>query len=100
MQTMRQNARLSKPCDYFLALSSAEALCFVLGGFIAIFFFLKISSYIKSPPPNRHKNHSFRKAKSVEKLGGGGVHVTCSKLKLIKYVSTEEKDDILEELDL
>ena len=32
--------------------------------------------------------------------GGGGVHVTCSKLKLIKYVSTEEKDDILEELDL
>ena len=28
--------------------------------------------------------------------GGGGVHVTCSKLKLIKYVSTEEND---EELD-
>ena len=64
-------------------------------------FFLKNTSYIKSPPPpNRHKNHSLRKAKSVEKLGGGGVHVTCSKLKLIKYVSTEEKDDILEELDL
>jgi hypothetical protein len=31
---------------------------------------------------------------------GGGVHVTSSKLKLIKYVSTEENDDILEELDL
>ena len=28
------------------------------------------------------------------------VHVACSKLKLIKYVSSEEKDDILEELDL
>ena len=41
-----------------------------------------------------------KKAKSVEKLGGGGVHVTSSKLKLIKYVSTEENDDILEELDL
>ena len=53
-------------------------------------------------PLNRHKNHSLKKAKSVEKLfwGGGGVHVTCSKLKLIKYVSTEEKDDILEELEL
>jgi hypothetical protein len=52
------------------------------------------------PPPNRHKNHSLKKAKSVEKLGGGGTPVTCSKLKLIKYVSTEENDDILEELDL
>jgi hypothetical protein len=50
------------------------------------------------PPPNRKKN-SLKKAKSVEKLGGG-VHVTSSKLKLIKYVSTEENDDILEELDL
>jgi hypothetical protein len=98
MQTMRQNARLSKPFDYFLALSSAEALCFVLGGFIAIFFFLKISSYIKSPPQTRHKNHS-RKGQIRREIGGGGVHVTCSKLKLIKYVSTEEKDDILEELD-
>jgi hypothetical protein len=44
-------------------------------------FFLKISSYIKSP-------------------WEGGVHVICSKLKLIKYISTEQKDDILEELDL
>jgi hypothetical protein len=52
------------------------------------------------PPPNRHKNHSLKKAKSVEKLGGGGLHVTCLKLKLFKYVSSEEKDDILEELDL
>jgi hypothetical protein len=51
-------------------------------------------------PLNRHKNHSLKKAKSVEKLLGGGVDVTCSKLKLIKYVSTEEKDDMLEELDL
>jgi hypothetical protein len=47
------------------------------------------------PPPNRHKNHSMQKAKSVEKFWGGG-HITCSKLKLIKYVSTEEND---EELD-
>jgi hypothetical protein len=32
-------------------------------------------------------------------MGGGGVvHVTCSKLKLRKYVSTEENDDILEGL--
>jgi thioredoxin-related protein len=31
---------------------------------------------------------------------GGGGHVTPSKLKLIKYVATEENDDILEELDL
>ena len=23
------------------------------------------------PPPNRHKNHSMKKAKSIEKLGGG-----------------------------
>jgi hypothetical protein len=52
------------------------------------------------PPPNRHTNHSLKKAKSVDKFFFGGVHVTCSKLKLIKYVSTEEKDDILEELDL
>jgi hypothetical protein len=51
-------------------------------------------------PPQSKKNHSLKKAKSVEKLGGGGVHVTSSKLKLIKYVSTEENDDILEELDL
>ena len=36
-----------------------------------------------------------KKAKSVEKLEEG-VHVTCSKLKLIKCVSTEEND---EELD-
>ena len=50
-------------------------------------------------PPNRHKNHSLKKAKSVEKLVGV-VHVACSKLKLIKHVSGEEKDDILEELDL
>ena len=49
-------------------------------------------------PSNRHKNHSLKKAKSVEKLGGG-LHVTCPKLKLIKYVSTEENDNILEELD-
>jgi hypothetical protein len=71
--------------------------------------FLRYSGVAKGwrlpPPPNRHKNHSLKKAKSVEKVcvwggGGGGVHVTCSKLKLIKYVSTEEKDDILEELDL
>jgi hypothetical protein len=54
------------------------------------------------PPPQSQKNHYLKKAKSVEKLGGGegGVHVTSSKLKLIKYVSTEENDDILEELDL
>ena len=32
--------------------------------------------------------------------GGRRVHVTCSKLKLTKYVSTEQDDDILEELDL
>ena len=51
------------------------------------------------PPPQSQKNHSLKKAKSVEKLGGG-VHVTSSKVKLIKYVSTEENDDILEELDL
>jgi hypothetical protein len=51
------------------------------------------------PPPNRKKNY-LKKAKSVEKLGGVGVHVTSSKLKLIKNVSTEENDDILEELDL
>jgi hypothetical protein len=25
------------------------------------------------PPPNRHKNHSLKKAKSVEKWRGGGV---------------------------
>jgi hypothetical protein len=49
-------------------------------------------------PPIAKKN-SLKKAKSVEKLGGG-VHVTSSKLKLIKYVSTEENNDILEELDL
>ena len=24
-----------------------------------------------APPPNRHKNHSLKKAKSIEKLGGG-----------------------------
>jgi hypothetical protein len=52
------------------------------------------------PPPIATKNHSLKKAKSVEKLGGGGLHVACSKLKLIKCVSSEEKDDILEELDL
>ena len=33
-------------------------------------------------------------------IGGGGVQVISSKLKLIKYVSTEENDDILEVLDL
>jgi hypothetical protein len=76
-----------------------RGVVFCFGMFYCNFFFLKISSYIKSPPPppptpNRHKNHSLRKAKSVEKWGGWGVHVTCSKLKLIKYVSTEEKDDI------
>jgi hypothetical protein len=43
------------------------------------------------PPPNRHKNHSLKKAKSVEKWRGGG-YVTCSKVKLIKYVSTDEKE--------
>jgi hypothetical protein len=32
--------------------------------------------------------------------GGGGVHVAPSKLKLFKYVWTEENDDKLEELDL
>jgi hypothetical protein len=48
---------------------------------------------------NRHKNHSLEKAKSVEKLGEG-VHITCTKLKQTKYVSTEENDNILEELDL
>jgi hypothetical protein len=81
---------------------------FCFGRCYCNFIFLKISSYIKSPPPQSPQNHSLRKAKSAEKLGGGGgggggrgeVHVTCSKLKLIKYVSTEEKDDILEELDL
>jgi hypothetical protein len=31
---------------------------------------------------------------------GGGVHVTSPKLKLIKYVATNENDDILEEHDL
>ena len=51
-------------------------------------------------PPNRKKNHSLKKAKSVEKLGEGGVHVTSPKLKLIKYVATKENDDILEEHDL
>jgi hypothetical protein len=51
------------------------------------------------PPPNLHKNHSLKKVKSVEKLGRE-VHVTCTKLKLIKYVSTEETDDILEEIDV
>jgi hypothetical protein len=55
---------------------------------------------VATAPPNRKKKHSLKKAKSVEKFLGGGVHVTSSKLKLIKYVSTEENDDILEELDL
>jgi hypothetical protein len=50
-------------------------------------------------PPQSQKNYYLKKAKSVEKLGVG-VHVTSSKLKLIKYVSTEENDDILEVLDL
>ena len=51
--------------------------------------------------PQKPINHSLKKSKSVQKLErGGGVHVTCSKLKLIKYVSTEENYDILEELDL
>ena len=37
------------------------------------------------PPPNRHKNQSLKKSKSIEKLGGGGeIHVTFSKLKLTK----------------
>ena len=73
MQTIRQNARLSKPCDYFLALSSAEALCFVLGGFIAIFFFLKISSYIKSPPPPQSPQKPFsQKGEIRREIGGGG----------------------------
>ena len=49
--------------------------------------------------PLIEKKHSLKKAKSVE-TWGGGVHVTSSKLKLTKYVSTEENDDILEELDL
>jgi hypothetical protein len=40
-------------------------------------------------PPNRHKNHSLKKAKSVEKLVGV-VHVACSKLKLIKHVSDSQ----------
>ena len=53
-----------------------------------------------APPPPIAKKTFSEKAKSVEKLGGGGIHVTSSKLKLIKYVSTEENDDILEELDL
>jgi hypothetical protein len=35
-----------------------------------------------------------------ELVGGGGVHVAPSKLKLFKYVWTEENDDKLEELDL
>ena len=52
------------------------------------------------PPPQSQKKHSLKKAKSVEKLGGGGVHVTSPKLKLIKYVATKENDDILEEHDL
>jgi hypothetical protein len=52
-----------------------------------------------SAPPQSKKT-SLKKAKSVEKFRGRGVHVTSSKLKLIKYVSTEENDDILEELDL
>ena len=76
---------------------------FCFGRFYCKIFFLKISSYIKSPPPPIATKTILGKAKSVEKLGGGGgggVHVTCSKLKLIKYVSTEEKDDILGELDL
>jgi hypothetical protein len=74
--------------------------------FYCKFFFLKISSDIKSPPPNRHKNHPFRKAKSVDKLcvggGGGGTRymLEAESLKLIKHVWTEEEDDILEELDL
>ena len=50
-------------------------------------------------PPNRKKKHSLKKAKSVERLGGG-VHVTSPKLKLIKYIATKENDDILEEHDL
>ena len=49
-------------------------------------------------PPQSQKNHSLKKAKSIEKLGGGGYTLQSSKL--IKYVSTEENDDILEELDL
>ena len=51
-----------------------------------------------SAPPIAKKN-SLKKAKSVEKLGGGGGY-TLQSSKLIKYVSTEENDDILEELDL
>ena len=78
---------------------------FRFGRLYCKFFFLKISSDIKSPPPpNRHKNHPFRKAKSVDKLwgGGGGTRymLEAESLKLIKHVWTEEEDDILEELDL
>ena len=48
------------------------------------------------PPPQSPQKPFSEKAKSVEKLGGGGVYVTCSKLKLIKYVSIVAND---EELD-
>ena len=60
-----------------------------------------ISMVGEGPPHQSQKKHSLKKVKSVEKLGGGGGgHVTSSKLKLIKYVSTEENDDIVEEVDL
>jgi ribulose 1,5-bisphosphate synthetase/thiazole synthase len=69
--------------------------------FFTEYVFLKITSYIK-----RHHPIATIATKTIlsERLnpyriwggGGGGGGGT----KLIKYVSTEEKDDILEELDL
>ena len=74
---------------------------FWFGRFYCKIFSLKISSYIKShpppPPPIATKTILSERLNPWRNWGGGG---TRSKLKLIKYVSTEEKDDILEELDL
>ena len=54
-----------------------------------------------APPPIAKKPFSekCKIRREVGGWGGGGVRVTFSKLKLIKYVSTEENDDILVELD-
>jgi hypothetical protein len=68
--------------------------------FFTEYVFLKITSYIKSHHPI---DTIATKTILSERLNpyriwgwGGGEGGT----KLIKYVSTEEKDDILEELDL
>ncbi len=46
----------------------------------------------RPPPPITKKKHSLKKAKSVEKWGGGGAEYTLH--------ATEENEDILEELHL